>query len=121
MRAVLPRDVAFVAEIDRRCVGDGGVGTEAHHRAVTLRGHAESRERRAGAPARVTVTGRLVSAYSWLQPSRNCRTSFSRQPRSMAPPSWAPITERSELVVWALTVRLSDCAPVSVKAFCVPV
>jgi hypothetical protein len=39
----------------------------------------------------------------------------------MAPPSWAPTTLRSELVVWAATLRLSDCAPVSVIAFWVAV
>ena len=46
MGAVLAGDVALVAEIERRAVGDRGVGREAHHRAVALRGDAVGRERR---------------------------------------------------------------------------
>ena len=33
-----------------------------------------------GAPANEAVTGRAVSAYSWLQPSRTFSASRSRQP-----------------------------------------
>ena len=70
----------------------------------------------AGAPAKEAVTGRDVSAYSWDQPRRNTRFSFSRQPASMLPPIWAPRTERSDWVVCWATLRLSESAPVSVKA-----
>jgi hypothetical protein len=40
---------------------------------------------------------------------------------SIEAPSWAPSTVRSELVVWEATLRFSEPAPVSVKAFWVAV
>ena len=75
----------------------------------------------AGAPVNDAVTGRAVSAYSWLQPSRNSPAILSRKPTSIAAPSCAPKMVRSELVVCCATLRSSDCAPVSVKPFCVAV
>jgi len=74
-----------------------------------------------GAPTNDAVTGRPVSAYSWLQPKRSCAAILSRRPTSIAAPSCAPSTERSDCVVCCATLRLSDCAPVSVKPFCVAV
>jgi hypothetical protein len=43
------------------------------------------------------------------------------RPTSIAAPSCAPNTVRRDWVVCCATVRLSDCAPVSVKPFCVTV
>jgi hypothetical protein len=70
----------------------------------------------AGAPSNDAVTGRAVSEYSWLQPSRSWAAIRSRSPTSIDAPSCVPKMVRSELVVCCATPRLSDCAPVSVKA-----
>ena len=74
-----------------------------------------------GAPANEAVTGRDVSAYSWLQPSRSCAAIRSRRPTSIAAPSCAPRMLRKDPLVCCVTLRLSDCAPVSVKPFWVAV
>jgi hypothetical protein len=52
-----------------------------------------------GAPANEAVTGRLRSAYSWLQPSRSMRFSFSRHGASIPAPSCVPSTVRSDCVI----------------------
>src|ERR1044071_8463977 len=69
-----------------------------------------------GAPAKVAVTGSAVLAYSWLQPNRKTRSTVS-----ILPPSSPPSTVRSELVVAAATLRLSESAPVSLNPACVTV
>lgn len=121
MRPVLARDVTLVAEIDRRRSAIA-VLAETPSTTPSRRGATPKVVNGiAGAPASVADTGRPVSAYSWLQPSRSCIKSFSRQPRSVDPPICAPMTERNELVVCWATIRFSDYAPVSVKPFCVPV
>src|ERR1700754_3523575 len=67
-----------------------------------------------GAPANAAVIGRAVLAYSCCQPSRRLKPN-----ELIYAPSSAPSTVRSDVVVCCATLRLSELAPDSVKAFCV--
>ena len=64
----------------------------------------------------IVSTKLLVSAYSCCQPRRSLMLALA-----ISAPRSAPKVVRSELVVCAATVRLSESAPVSVKPLAVEV
>ena len=72
-----------------------------------------------GAPAKAALTGRLVSAYSCSPAQPEHQGELLAPAEIEAPAQLGADGQRSELVVCCATLRLSELAPISVKAFCV--